>query len=134
MLSAADAQKLKDLQERFSALEQAYTTYTSREDPILSDKGERGLVDTKTYLDSFLGSSPLERVFPGLLNRIKRYNDGFQAAGRVDALQDALDVVIQLSRQKTPEKRQKILDDEFKSFRKDPEMTGFLKELQGLLK
>jgi hypothetical protein len=133
-LSAADAQRLKDFQDRFSALDQAYRTYTSREDPVLSDKGDKGLVDTKTYLDSFLGSRPLEGEFPGLLDRIKRYNDGFQSAGRSDALQDALDVVIQLSRQKAPDKRQKILDDQLKSFRKDAEMTGFLKELQGLLK
>jgi hypothetical protein len=133
-LSAADLQKLKDFQDRFSALDQAYKTYTSHEDPVLSDKGDRGLVDTKAYLDSFLGSKPLEGAFPGLLDRIKRYNDGFQSAGRSDALQDALDVVIQLSRQKAPDKRQKILDDQLKTFRKDADMTGFLKELRGLLK
>ena len=133
-LSAADTQKLKDFQDRFSALEQAYTSYTSREDPVLSARGDRGLVDTKSYLDSFLGSQPLENAFPGLQGRIKRYYDGFQSAGRSDALQDALDVVIQLSRQKTPEKRQKILDDQLKTFGKDTEMTGFLKELRGLLK
>ncbi|HTP59953.1 MAG TPA: hypothetical protein VMM82_13610, partial [Spirochaetia bacterium] len=62
-LSAADSQKLKDFQDRFSALEQAYTAYTSREDPVLSNRGDRGLVDTKTYLDSFLGSPPLESAF-----------------------------------------------------------------------
>jgi len=91
-------------------------------------------VDTKTYLDSFLGSKPLDSAFPGLLGRIKRYNDGFQSAGRSDALQDALDVVIQISRQRAPDKRQKILDDQLKSFRRDADMTSFLKELQGLLK
>lgn len=133
-LSAADVQKLKDFQDRFTALEQAYETYTSQEDPVLSNRGDQGLVDTKVYLDSFLGSTPLEGAFPGLLARIKRYNDGFQSAGRSDALQDALDVVIQLSRQKAPAKRQKILDDQLKSFRKDSDMTSFLKELQGLLR
>ena len=133
-LSAGDVQKLKDFQDRFSALEQAYNTYTAQEDPVLSSKGDQGLVDTKAYLDSFLGSKPLEGAFPGLLARIKRYNDGFQSAGRSDALQDALDVVIQLSRQRAPDKRQKILADQLKSFRKDADMTGFLKELQGLLK
>jgi hypothetical protein len=133
-LSAADAQKLKDFQDRFSALEQAYQTYMSQEDPVLSNKGDQGLVDTKAYLDSFLGSKPLDSAFPGLLARIKRYNDGFQSAGRSDALQDALDVVIQLSRQKARDKRQKILADQLKSFRRDADMTSFLKELQGLLK
>src|SRR5208283_1477316 len=130
-LSAADVQKLRDIQDRFSALEQAYQTYTSKEDPVLSAKGDQGLVDTKVYLDSFLGSKSLQGAFPGLLARIKRYNDGFQSAGRSDALQDALDVVIQLSRQKAPDKRPKILEDQLKTFRKDADMTSFLKELQG---
>ena len=76
----------------------------------------------------------MESAFPGLFDRIKRYDEGFQSAGRSDALQDALDVVIQLSRQKAPDKRQKILEDQIKSFRKDPDMSGFLKQLQALLK
>ncbi len=133
-LSAADVQKLKDFADRFSALELAYKTYASREDPVLSAKGDHGLMDTKPYLDSFLASKPVEGAFPGLVGRVKRYYVGFQSAGRSDALQEALDTVIQLSRQKAPEKRQKIMDDQLKSFSKDPEMTGFLKELQGLLK
>ena len=133
-LSGPEGQTLKDLQARFAALDQAYKTYISREDPVLSAKGDGGLVDTKTYLDSFLGSTSVESAFPGLFDRIKRYDEGFQSAGRSDALQDALDVVIQLSRQKAPDKRQKILEDQIKSFRKDPDMSGFLKQLQALLK
>jgi hypothetical protein len=133
-LTALDAQTLKDLQARFAALDQAYATYTSREDPVLTSKGDRGLMDTKSYLDSFLGSKSVESAFPGLYGRIKRYDEGFQAAGRSDALQDALDVVIRLSRQKAPDMRQKILEDQIKSFRKDSDMTGFLQQLQALLK
>ena len=91
-------------------------------------------MDTKSYLDSFLVSKSVESAFPGLFGRIKRYDEGFQAAGRSDALQDALDVVIMLSLQKAPDKRQKILEDKIKSFRKDSDMTGFLQQLQALVK
>jgi hypothetical protein len=133
-MNPADAQKLKELEETVAALGQAYKSYTGREDPVLAQKGDRGLVDTKAYLDTFLGSKAVQGTFPGLLGRIHKYDRGFQSAGRTDALSDALDVVIDLSRQSAPDKRKKILDDQMKSFRKDPDMTTFLKELQGLLK
>lgn len=131
---AADSRKLKDLQGRLSSLDKSYRDYTSLEDPILADRGVRGLVDSKAYLDSFLGSKPVDDTFPGLLARIKRYDQGFQSAGRSGALQDAIDAVIELSSARTSDARRKFFDEKLALYSKDPDMTSLLTELRGLLR
>ena len=97
----SSAQELASLKARFAALGSSYSAYTTREDPLLEARGDKGLIDTKAYLDDFLGSKPVQEAFPGLYDRIKRYDQGFLAAGRTNAVQDVLDVVIEMSRQKT---------------------------------
>ncbi len=132
--SGGSGQDLASLRARLAALSSGYSGYTSREDPILQAKGDQGLVDSKAYLDDFLGSRPMEETFPGLFERIKRYDQGFLSAGRSNAIQEVLDVVIEMSKQTTPDARAKFLSDQLKAYGNDKDMTGMLKGLQSLLK
>jgi len=130
--SAGSSRDLAALRARLAALSSGYSAYTSREDPILRTQGDKGLVDTKPYLDSFLGSQPMEETFPGLNERIKRYDEGFLSAGRANAVQDALDIVIEMSKQTSPEARARFLSDQLKAYEKDKDMSDFVKGLQAL--
>ncbi len=130
---ASGALPLQGDAQRLAALEKAYRRYASREDPVLTSKGEEGLVDTKAYLDSFLGSKSFSDSFPGLLNRIKRYDRGFQSAGRVNALHDVLDVVIMLSHLKTQSEREKLINGQLETYRGDPAMSDLLEQLKELM-
>ncbi len=132
-LSQAEAQRLKTLTDRFSALDKSYKSYTALEDPAVASLGMDALVDTKPYLDSFLGSKAVEETFPGLLARIKRYDQGFQAVGRTDALQDVLDIAIGSSQAKTEEDKKKFFEKKLREYKNDAEMTALLKRLQDIL-
>ena len=128
------SQDLASLRARLAALSSGYSAYTSREDPLLKARGDTGLVDTKAYLDDFLGSKPMEETFPGLFERIKRYDEGFLSAGRANAIQEVLDVVIEMSKQATPDARAKFLSDEQKAYSSDKDMTDLVKGLRSLMK
>jgi hypothetical protein len=133
-LNQVDAQRLKTLADRFASMDKGYKSYTALEDPIVGAKGSEGLVDTKAYLDSFLGSKAVDETFPGLLARIKRYDQGFQAVGRSDALQDVLDIAIGFSQTKTVEEKNRFFDKYLREYRNDAQMTGLVKKLQEILK
>ena len=128
------AQELASLKARLAALGSSYSAYTAREDPLLEAKGDQGLIDTKAYLDDFLGSKPVQETFPGLYDRIRRYDQGFLEAGRTNAIQDVLDVVIEMSRQKTADGRSRYLTGQLAAHKNDRDMTDLIKGLQGLMK
>jgi hypothetical protein len=127
-------QEVAALRARMSALGSSYSAYTSREDPLLAARGDSGLVDTKAYLDDFLGSRPVEETFPGLYERIQRYDQGFLAAGRSNAIQEVLDVVIEMSKQKSRDARARFLSEQLTTYGKDKDMTDLVKGLQTLMK
>jgi chromosome segregation ATPase len=133
-LSQNESRQLKDLQNRLAALDKSYTSYAALEDPVLARRGLNALVDTKAYLDSFLGSKPVDDMFPGILARIKLYDQGFEAAGRAGALQDVVDMVVALSQARTPEQKKAYIDQQLKTYQSDGDMTDFLSKIQGLVK
>ncbi|HUI72488.1 MAG TPA: hypothetical protein VL354_18355 [Spirochaetia bacterium] len=121
--------KVNDLQSRFDALDRSYKDYVGKEDPVLKAKGDAGLMDTKAYFDAFFRSTALQGTFPGLADKVKRYDMGFQSAGRSDAIQDAITIVINYSRQKTPDLKRQFIQSELKAWAKDPDMTQLLREM-----
>jgi len=71
----------------------------------------------------------VQGAFPGISDRVKRYDVGFQSAGRSDGIQDAITVVINYSRQRTPELKRQFIQTELKTYAKDPDMTQLLEEM-----
>jgi hypothetical protein len=114
-----------------------YRSYIDQEDSIIRAQGEeKGRMRTIGLRDQFLGS--LDGVFRGILDRIHQYDDRFitdslsqgKDEGRQDALQLAMGVVLQLSRQTSADQRKGFLDAQLRDADKDPAMKAFLKNLQ----
>ena len=134
-MSAEDARRLSNL----DAAVASYQAYLGKEDAIILSQGEeKGRMRTIGLRDQFLGS--LDGVFHGILDRIHRYDDRFitdslaqgKDEGRQDALQQAMGIVLELSRQASAEQRKSFVEDQLKSADKDPAMKAFLRNLQVL--
>jgi len=116
-----------------------YRNYIDQEDSIIRSQGEeKGRMRTIGLRDQFLGS--LDGVFRGILDRIHHYDNRFitdslsqgKDEGRQDALQEAMSIVLQLSRQTSADQKKSFIDARLKSADKDPAMKAFLKNLQVL--
>jgi hypothetical protein len=133
VLDEASKQKLarlETIEANYNRILESYRQYASKEDSLLSAKGEGGLVEAKLHLNAFLIAA--EDAFPGLWNRIKRYDSAFEKVGRSDALEDVNDVLYELSLRPVPEERRRFLDAELGRRKGDPLMAGLLKELKTL--
>jgi hypothetical protein len=126
---ASLSKQVQDMRARLDGLNQSYQAYVSREDPVLKSKGDSGLMDTKPYFDGFFRAPSVQGTFPGLADRVRRYDAGFQEAGRSDAIQDAITIVINYSRQRTPELKRQFIQAQLKTYAKDPDMTQLLEEM-----
>jgi hypothetical protein len=126
-------QQREVLQERFDGLQKEYTAYTALEDPILKTKGDAGLMNTKGYFDKFFRSDAMQGTFPGLADRVKKYDQGFQTAGWSDALFEANNIVSELSRQATPALKRAYLQSQLKAYSRDPDMVKFLQGMEDRL-
>jgi len=132
-VSAEDARRLSNL----DSLVTSYRSYIDQEDSIIRSQGEeKGRMRTIGLRDQFLGS--LNGVFRGILDRIHHYDDRFitdslsqgKDEGRQDALQQAMGIVLQLSRQTSADQRKGFLDAQLRDADKDPALKAFLKNLQ----
>ncbi|HET6452205.1 MAG TPA: hypothetical protein VFI08_12885 [Spirochaetia bacterium] len=126
---ASLTQRVQEMQTRLDGMNRAYQDYVGAEDPVLKARGDAGLMDTKPYLDGFFQSAAIRQTFPGIAERVRRYDLGFQMAGRSDALQDAITVVINYSRQRTPQLKRDFIQAQLKTYAKDPDMTQLLQEM-----
>ena len=70
-----------------------YGTYARNEDGVVRTQTLEEMALGKSYLDSFLSSKTVQSAFPGILDRIKRYDRAFELAGRSSAFQDIIDVI-----------------------------------------
>ena len=134
--AAATAAEIDELTrkrlESFAKIESSYNRYTEREDNLLGQYGEEGLIESKLYLDNFLASA--EDIFPGLWQRIKKYDRAFELAGRSSAMRDAADIIYELSTRNTPGAQERFLNNEISRNRNDEIMVDLLNELKELVR
>jgi len=122
--------RLEAIEASYNRILASYRQYASAEDSLLSAKGDAGLIEAKRHLNDFLSSA--EEAFPGLWNRIKRYDSAFERTGRAGALEELKDILYELSQRPNPQERDRFLDGELRRYRDDPLLAGLLKELQTL--
>ena len=122
--------RLEAIEASYNRIVASYREYAAKEDSLISAKGEDALVEAKLHLNAFLSSS--EESFPGLWNRIKRYDGAFEQAGRTGALEDVNDVLYELSLRRAAAERRQFLDAEIQRRRGDPLMSQLLTDLKGL--
>ncbi len=134
-LSEEESRRLADL-DRLVA---SYQGWATREDEVLAERSAAALIRTKPLRDGFFTTA--ETLFPklrGLLGRVKTYDAGFEKAGRdngrIDALQAAIDIVVEVSRTTAARDRAAYFEKKLDEYGSDPQMRNFLKTLQGLVK
>jgi DNA repair exonuclease SbcCD ATPase subunit len=124
--------RLENVERRYNKLVDNYKEYARQEDALVAAQGERGLIQSKVHLNAFLTAS--EESFPGLWERIKRYDEAFEKAGRESAAQDLSDILFELSVRNRPESRELFLESEKTRYRDVPEMVGLIDDLRILVK
>ena len=122
--------RLEAIEASYNRIVASYRDYAAKEDSLVSAKGEDALVEAKLHLNAFLASG--EESFPGLWNRIKRYDGAFEQAGRTGALEDVNDILYELSVRRAAAERRQFLDAEIQRRRGDALMSQLLTDLKGL--
>jgi hypothetical protein len=119
--------RLERIESRYNQLVSSYQDYAGKEDALLRARGEAALLESKLYLNAFLAAG--SESFPGLWDRIKRYDGAFEKAGRASALGDLNEILIELSLRDRPEARALFLQSEKARYRDNPQMIDVLDEL-----
>jgi hypothetical protein len=125
--------RLEAIERRYTTLVENYREYARREDALIAAQGEeRGLIQSKVHLNAFLSAS--EGSFPGIWERIQRYDEAFERAGRTSAAQDLSDILFELSVRTRPESRDLFLESEKTRYSDVPEMVDLIDDLRVLVR
>jgi hypothetical protein len=113
-----------------------YQNYARRDDAAINRAGGEvsGIVEAKTILNEFFAAEPVQTAFPGLADRIGRYDRAFFAAGRDEALMKAADFALRLSTRRTREEMDQYLSAEIGRNSGNPWMRDYLETLRALVK
>ena len=129
-----EIERLKKMSEDYVKVQTAYGAYARNEDGVVRTQSLEEMALGKSYLDSFLSSPAVRSAFPGLLERIKRYDRAFERAGRISALEDMLDVIKAANALKTKADKIAFLRKKAGEIQKtDPTSAVLLKSLVDLL-
>jgi hypothetical protein len=129
-----EVQRLQKLSDDYVKLQTEYATYSRNEDGVVRTQSLEEMALGKSYLDSFLSSKTVQAAFPGLLERIKRYDRAFERAGRNSALADTLDVIKAANALKTKAEKIDYLQKKAAEAQKsDPTAAVLLKSLIELI-
>ncbi len=131
--STAEVEQLAALAEKFLDIQMKYAQYAAKEDQLLSEAGDQGLFETRYYLDEFLNQRNMASSFPGLWDRVKRYDQAFKTVGRDDAIQDVTYMVYDLAEMGSRENRLSFLDEEIARSEDNPIRIDLLEELKMLV-
>jgi hypothetical protein len=132
-VSLDELERLAKIEKDFRDIRGKYVYYADKEDSVLNNQGDDGLLETKLYLDEFLTYESMESTFPGLWRRIKKYDQAFEKEGRKAALQDVIDIVYDLSTVVGDTQRIALLDEEIVRNSHSPLTRELLEEIRGLI-
>ncbi len=132
-VSAAELERLRRLEDEMGRARAAYERFRETEaDVVAGGEDALALIEGKLHLDEFLSSAEVSGLFPGLAERIRRYDDGFQETGRRGAILDVMDIVYTLSGLGDDDARRAYLLQE-RNRAAEPELVEFLDELRYLV-
>jgi chromosome segregation ATPase len=125
--------RLSEYEEAYNVLRERYGQYGEREEAILSESDRPDLLAAKLELDKFLASDIVREVFPGLIERLKRYDRAFEEAGRETVAQEVIEIVYDMSFFETEREREDFLEEEKERYIDDPMMLDLIDELIALV-
>jgi len=126
----ADLERLLAIEKEYNQLKALYIVYITKEDSVLSEQGDDGLVQSKIYLDIFLASRNIENIFAGLRDRIKMYDIAFERVGREVAFLDIKDLIYDLSLFDAKQEKLSFLDSEIRKNTGNEAFVELLEELK----
>ncbi|HUX12086.1 MAG TPA: hypothetical protein VMW87_03610 [Spirochaetia bacterium] len=146
LLDASTQQELAQLRQvdaQYRALQNSYRSYAGSEDALLGPPppatdanaplpAQASLLKSKVLLDKFLSSDQMKALFPGLLDRVRQYDRGFEASGRATAVSQLTDLVYNLSQLSSASDRKTLIDQQL-GRTSNPDMQSFLRELGTLV-
>jgi hypothetical protein len=124
-----ELERLKFLEDEFDLLKSIYSDYTDKEDSILLEKGESGLIESRVEYSKFLKSNIISSYFPDIYERVRMYEQAFEK----EALYYALYVYDELSYLESYEERLQFIEDEMDSYESLESYVEFLQELKGII-
>jgi chromosome segregation ATPase len=133
---AALEKKIADAENKsadYRKLQSEYASYSRNEDTVVRTGSLEELVVSKSYLDSFLSSRTMQSAFPGLLERIKRYDRAFETTGRESAVRDTVRVIRAANALPTKEEKISYLQKRLAGVRSTDPMSVLLKSLIDLI-
>ncbi len=136
-----ELERLRTVDAAYKALEGNYRSYTAAENAVMGSPPSAAggplppqstMLKGKVLLDTFLASDRMRSLFPGLLDRIREYDRGFEEAGRSAAISSISDTVYALSQLTTTQERSNYVQQQAAQA-SNPEMKSFLQDLGQLV-
>jgi phage shock protein A len=126
----AENQRLNQIASQYDALSQAYQSYKSEEDRIIGQSGSGNLVAARSQLESFLTDSAVQRIFPGIRDRILRYERAYIEAGQKESLYNAMTIADTAFKLKDEASRARYFQDLKSRYRDNEAMLTYIDALQ----
>jgi tetratricopeptide (TPR) repeat protein len=124
------------IDDRYPRLVNLYNEYVRREDAAMARAGNSAasIVETKIILNDFLSSAEVNTAFPGINDRVKKYDEAFSAAAHNEALLFAGDYAARLSTYRNRADMEQFLTTEINRHSDDPRMKEYLDSLRVFVK
>ncbi|AHC13872.1 hypothetical protein [Salinispira pacifica] len=90
-------EQLAAVAEDYSSMISAYERYVRAEEQLAAGVEDRAILQGKIALDRFLSAPEVQDAFPGLSQRIKRYDRAFEAAGKEAVILELADEIYAVS-------------------------------------
>jgi hypothetical protein len=118
---------------RYTALTDAYRDYRIAENRAIRHASEADrCCSGKTALDKFLTSEPIRAAFPGLIDRIKAYDQAFQRAGQETIVYAMAEEIYAVYSYGTANARLNYIDEQIAAT-DDPAMIEFFGNLRRII-
>ncbi|MCX7655222.1 MAG: hypothetical protein N2Z76_01720 [Treponemataceae bacterium] len=123
-------ERLRKVVQEYDRLTEAYRTYRTAEDSLLSRGGTASLVEARGSLESFLTEPAVRRIFPDLRERILRYEKEFVGAGQRESIYLIRDIVETTMRLPDPRSRTRYLEGLRSRYQDNEAMKSLIESLQ----
>jgi hypothetical protein len=128
-----EVRNLTAMSNDYKKLQTDYVSYARQEDGVIGGGTIEEMALGKSYLDSFLSSKTVQTAFPGILDRIKRYDKAFELSGRNSALQDTIETLNKTKNFRTREEKIAFLQQKIAEAGSDNLTKVLLKSLIELM-
>ena len=128
-----EAARLRPQALALQAMTSRFQDFLTKDDPLWAQTPDSTqILQSKLLLNDFLGSSEVNTAFPGLDDKVGRYENSFLEAGQKEGLINVNDTVSNLTQLASNDERKQYLTSLQTRYADNPTMTAFLANLAAL--